>query len=74
MLVPEDWHLWEEERISMQGKLLLRRRDWIDRVGITKQQLTKFVKAEVLPVVKIGGKGRAYYRPEDIERVFGVKL
>ena len=42
--------------------------------GVNYQQITKLVKAGVLPAIKPGGFGRAYFRKEDVEKVFQIKL
>lgn len=55
-------------------KVLLRRRDWLDRVGVSRGYADKLVRLGVIPVIRPGGRGKALYRKEDIERVFQVKL
>lgn len=59
--------------MGTQVKLLLRRGQVASLTGVNYQQINKLVKAGVLPVVKPGGL-RAYYRKEDIERIFQIKL
>lgn len=54
--------------------LFMRRRDVVKITGIPYGQIDRLLKAEVLPSVKVGGKGRRLYRREDVERVFQIKL
>lgn len=67
--------LSEEVVISTNEKRpLLRRRDVIDLTKISPQTLKKLVDDGVIPVVKLTGTSRAFYRLTDIERIFGIKL
>ena len=59
--------------MGTQVKLLLRRNQISSITGVGLKQIDKLVKAGVLPVFKPAGF-RAYYRKEDVERVFQIKL
>lgn len=52
---------------------LLRRRDLVKLLDVPYGQIDRWLIAGILPTVKIG-KGRNFYRPEDVERVFKIKL
>jgi len=55
---------------------MLRISQVVEITGVNPQQITKMVKAGVLPIINPGGSKefRGYYRKEDIERVFQIKL
>ena len=59
--------------MGTQVKLLLRPRHVVRLTGIGYPQLYKLVKAGVLPAIKPGGL-HMYFKKEDIEKTFQIKL
>lgn len=62
--------------MGTQVALLLRRKQVSALTGVNCQQLDKLVKAGALKIIQPAGlKGmRGYFRKEDIERIFQIKL
>jgi DNA-binding transcriptional MerR regulator len=46
----------------------------VKATGLHVTYIAKLVKSGMLPVVRLIKGGRAFYRKEDIERIFQIKL
>lgn len=55
-------------------QLLLRRSQLVKVTGLHPSYIAKLVKTGMLPVVRVIKGGRAFYRRDDIERIFKIKL
>ena len=53
---------------------LLRRRDVVELLGVSSFDLIKLARIGVLVPIRVHVSCRGYYRKEDLERVFKIKL
>lgn len=53
----------------MDGKRLMRRREAMDRLGVSWWGFRQLIESGALPPVRVVPHARAYYRTDDVERL-----